>query len=83
VSGIEYRTNGATVGAKSPGDWYVECPAGKHAVGGGVAPVTLSSASRVLGSAPLDDGVGWWVAVYNDNSSSAGYYAWVACAATS
>ena len=83
VSGIEYLTAPLSVPAKSTGEGYVECTGGKHAVGGGVAPTSLSSASRVLGTAPLDDGVGWWAAVYNDSSSSAGYYAWVACAATS
>ena len=63
--------------------WPVYCPAGTKVLSGGVSGGT----SKVIyETAPLDNGVGWYVGVHNPlnlpGDSSQDYLAWAVCATT-
>jgi hypothetical protein len=66
----------------SLGRWQVNCPAGKKALGGGVAATNTHIFTRILESAPGGAAAtGWLASVYNDtDNASASFYAWVICA---
>lgn len=83
VSGLEYRTSGFTLSGNTFTRWEVRCPAGKRALGGGVATNGDYSHNQMLESAPMTDGVGWHVAVLNDGTVPLSEFAWVVCAAVS
>lgn len=56
--------------------WGVLCPAGTKALSGGIS----GADGDVLETAPQDNGVGWWVGVYNSWPQTHSYTAWVVCA---
>jgi hypothetical protein len=78
ASGLSYEYVENTVGGDSFENWGVPCPPGKKVVGGGVSSVDLSAA-RVVESAPLDDGTGWWIGLRNEKGSGLLAYAWAVC----
>ena len=83
VSGWQYLTEGMTIPPKSARVWAVHCPAGKKALGGGVAvePFGLKGDARVAESAPAGNAAtGWAVTLYNGAELSISGYAWVICA---
>jgi hypothetical protein len=57
----------------------VNCPGGKKVLGGGVSSTNFSVA-RIALSAPLNDGLGWVGAAYNDGSNPITAYVWAICA---
>lgn len=80
ASGLVYVTSpGQTVASGKSATFGVECPADKRALGGGVSSSKPVDA-RVGESAPYNDGLGWWVGIYNAGTASFNAYAWVACA---
>lgn len=84
VRGLQYRTGEPF--ALPPGTFNVKpvyCPAGTKALGGGLAVTGGLDKGRLLESAPLDNGVGWQVGLYNDSSVAIDVYPWVVCAVAS
>jgi hypothetical protein len=85
VSGWSYHTQGQTIGAEDYATWSVECPAGKRALGGGVAAsgsnVGSIRRSSVVQSAPAGAATGWTVTYSNEfYEGKVIAYAWVICA---
>jgi hypothetical protein len=81
ISGWQYLTNELTVGPDRPGTWQVYCPAGKRALGGGVAPLYEAPAlEHVVESAPAKEGTGWEAVVWNASRESTDWFVWVICA---
>ena len=79
VSGLQYVTNRLDITAGDTGYWGAHCPVGKVVLGGGVSS-TNAYYARIVESAPLDNGAGWWVGLRNQHSSSFAAYAWAVCA---
>ena len=85
VSGWSYHTQGQTIGPENYATWSVECPAGKRALGGGVAAsgqkVGNIRHSAVVQSAPSGAATGWIVTYSNEfYEGNVTAYAWVICA---
>jgi hypothetical protein len=59
----------------------VGCPSGKKALGGGASFSPVSAAAFMRESAPLDDGVGWGVKVFNGSTTNSfTLFVWAICA---
>lgn len=82
ASGLQYVTNGIDIATGKTETWAVSCPVGKVVVGGGVSSNNPYYA-RIVESAPLDNGAGWWVGLRNQHSAPIGAYAWAVCATAS
>ncbi len=82
VTGIEYRTVPMSLPAGALRQWTAECPAGKKVIGGGVSS-SDPYYSRVLESAPLNEGRGWLIGLANTTSIQITGYAWAVCATAS
>ncbi len=84
VSGWTYLTAGETIkpGAAETKTWQVNCPAGKKALGGGVAIPYPNLYARILQSAPSGAAAtGWLVSVRNEYPNyTITAYVWVICA---
>ena len=86
ISGYSYHTEGHTIGPDDWESWGVDCPAGKRALGGGVAAsgqlVGNFLHSAVVSSAPTGPaGTGWSVTYSNDyDAGKVTAYVWVICA---
>ena len=85
VSGWSYHTQGHTIGPEDWATWGIDCPAGKKALGGGVAAsgryVGNIRHSAVVQSAPSGAATGWTITYSNDFSEgNVTAYAWVICA---
>lgn len=81
VSGWSYHTVGVTISAGKFRVWTVNCPAGKKALGGGVATDGSAFDARIHQSAPAGAAAtGWTVTVSNTGTTSLSEYAWVICA---
>ena len=72
MSGYEIVTSGTFINAANHQDFgTVSCPAGKHALGGGVAVnSTLQTEQSVASSYPTADGTGWTVYVNNTSANT-------------
>ena len=85
-SGWSYHTEGHSIAPEDYETWGVNCPAGKHALGGGVAAsgpyVGNYRYGSVVQSAPAGaDATGWVVTYSNDFSQGTmSAYVWVLCA---
>jgi len=86
ISGYSYHTAGHTIGPDDWESWGVECPPGKHALGGGVAAdgqlVGNIRHSAIVSSAPTGaDARGWAVTYSNDfDEGKVTAFVWVICA---
>jgi Collagen triple helix repeat (20 copies) len=81
ISGWQYLTKELIVRSGFPGTWQVYCPAGKRALGGGVAPWGEAPAkTHVVETAPAKEGTGWEAVVWNGGPDSVDFFAWVICA---
>jgi hypothetical protein len=86
ISGWSYHTLGKTIGPENYETWTVECPAGKRALGGGVAASGPYQGSyrhgAVVQSAPAGAAATGWVITYSNAYSQGNMtaYAWVICA---
>jgi hypothetical protein len=82
VSGWSYHTKGASLGGESFKTVNVDCPAGKKALGGGVALTSGLWAMRLIQSAPSGAAAtGWLATVANDASNyTTSFYVWAICA---
>jgi hypothetical protein len=82
VSGWSYLTKGASLSGESFKTVNVDCPAGKKALGGGVAVTSGLWAMRVIQSAPSGAAAtGWLATVANDASNyTTSFYVWAICA---
>ena len=82
VSGWSYFTKGASLSGESFKTVNVDCPAGKKALGGGVAVTSGLWAMRVIQSAPSGAAAtGWLATVANDASNyTTSFYVWAICA---
>jgi Collagen triple helix repeat (20 copies) len=84
-----YHTQGHAIGPDDYEKWKVDCPAGKRALGGGVAASGPYQGNQqngaVVSSAPAGaEGTGWAVTYSNDFSiGTMTAYAWVLCATIS
>jgi hypothetical protein len=80
ISGWEYRVSpGASILGNAGGQAQVDCPAGKHALGGGGS--ATSYGMQLVTSAPTDSANSGWVVMYqNGYSTPRTVYAWVICA---
>ena len=85
VSGWSYLTKGASLSGESFKTVNVDCPAGKKALGGGVAVTSGLWATRVIQSAPSGAAAtGWLATVANDASNyTTSFYVWAICASVS
>ena len=85
VSGWSYLTKGASLSGESFKTVNVDCPAGKKALGGGVAVTSGLWAMRVIQSAPSGAAAtGWLATVANDASNyTTSFYVWAICASVS
>ncbi len=86
ISGWSYHTKGHTIGPENYETWAVDCPAGKRALGGGVAMSGPYQGSfrhgAVVQSAPAGAAATGWVVTYSNGFSQGNItaYAWVICA---
>ena len=85
VSGWSYHTAGHSIGPDDYESWVVDCPAGKKALGGGVAMSGPYQGSyhygHVIQSAPAGLATGWLITYGNEYSQGIiTAYAWVICA---
>jgi Collagen triple helix repeat (20 copies) len=85
VSGWSYHTAGHSIGPDDVESWAVNCPAGKQALGGGVAASGPYQGShrnaRIVQSVPAGAATGWLVTYMNGYSQGImTAYAWVICA---
>jgi hypothetical protein len=82
VSGWSYLTKGASLSGESFKTVNVDCPAGKKALGGGVAVTSGLWAMRLIQSAPSGAAAtGWLATVANDASNyTTTFYVWAICA---
>ena len=82
VSGWTYLTEGKSVRPKDWATWQVNCPAGKKALGGGVAVPYPNLYARVVQSAPSGAAAtGWLVTLANEYPGyTISAYVWVLCA---
>ena len=78
VSGLQYVVAGEVVANNATKSWSVSCPAGKRAMGGGAAS-TNAGTVFVRETAPLNDGLGWYVAIFNNSGTAQEVYAWAVC----
>lgn len=81
ISGTEYHVGPAV--RLDPGTWSLPkatCPSGTKALSGGAATREDSAGTRILTSAPLDNGVGWQTAIRNEGTDWITVHAWVVCA---
>ena len=78
ASGLVYVNVENAIDGKKSENWGIECPDGKKVVGGGVSSNDPANA-RVVESAPLDFGAGWWVGLRNEKDSELLAYAWAVC----
>jgi hypothetical protein len=79
VSGLQYVVNPLGIAAGQTETWSADCPADKKVVGGGVSSNNPYYA-RVVESAPLDNGAGWYVGMRNQSPTGFSAYAWAVCA---
>ena len=81
VTDLEYKIGeGVQI---APGLWNtfsVGCSAGKKVLGGGVSTYGNQGSARISVSAPLGNGVGWYVSARNDGISSITQFPWAICA---
>jgi len=84
ISGWEQRVSsqGVYVTPDNGGYAKVSCPGGKRVLGGGVGR-SGGFWTYVTESAPINDGTGWAVSVWNDSPVTATIYAWAICASVS
>ncbi|GAA2115728.1 hypothetical protein [Nocardioides bigeumensis] len=73
---VAVSSGDVTVPWQNTAFWGVNCPAGTKALSGGLS----GPDGDLIETAPQDNGVGWWVGVYNSWPSSHTYRAWVVCA---
>ena len=78
ASGLQYMISPLVIPAGETETWSADCPDGKKVVGGGVSTDNPYYA-RVVESAPLDDGTGWWVGLRNQQGIAVTAYAWATC----
>ena len=85
ISGWSYFTRGASLSGESFKTVNVDCPAGKKALGGGVAVTSGLWAMRVIQSAPSGAAAtGWLATVANDASNfTTSFYVWAICGSVS
>ena len=80
ISGLRYvMSQGAAVTAGSWRGLYIYCDDQK-VLGGGVSTFPDSDKARVVQSAPLTGGTGWYVKVRNEGSSDLTAFGWASCA---
>lgn len=82
LSRLQYVVTPAVVPKSSHLPWTAECPSGTVALGGGASSNAVAS-TRVIASAPDDDGRGWVVDLQNTSSQAYTGFAWAVCAASS
>jgi len=81
LSGLAYRLVGFDVAADSWHTSRVFCQGETKVLGGGVSTVNNPANVRIAVSAPLNEGAGWTVTVFNDGSFAVSEYIWAVCAA--
>jgi Collagen triple helix repeat (20 copies) len=83
ISGWTFVTAQRDIPRDGTATWSANCPAGKKALGGGVASVPVNYGTRIIQSAPAGQATGWLVTVQHDRSGTVSYFAWVICASVS
>ena len=80
ISGLRYVTSeAASVGGGSKKGLYMYCD-GQKVLAGGLSTNFFADQAQLVQSAPLNDGIGWFVSVKNEGSSDMTVYGWAVCA---
>jgi hypothetical protein len=80
ISGLRYVTSqAASVGGGSKKGLYIYCD-GQKVLAGGLSTNFFADQAQLVQSAPLNDGIGWYVSVKNEGSSDMTVYGWAICA---
>ena len=53
---------------------------GQKVLAGGLSTNSFADQAQLVQSAPLNDGIGWYVSVKNEGSSDMTVYGWAICA---
>lgn len=84
VTGLEYRIGeGVSLAPDGWDTFSVGCSYGKKVLGGGVSTHGDEGSARISVSAPLKNGVGWYISARNDGISSITQFPWAICATVS
>jgi len=83
VSGLRYvASDGSSVAAGSWKGLFIYCDDQK-VLGGGLSTYPDTDKARIVQSAPLNGGTGWYVKVRNEGSTDFTAYGWAICASVS
>jgi hypothetical protein len=86
ATSVAYAQSGPKlIAGSSRGTWYITCPQGFHATGGGANHVdtTKRGYGRITESYPSATGTYWVMTVHNPDATEIAMYGWVACAKVS
>ncbi len=86
ATSVTYAQSGPKlISGSSSGTWYITCPQGFHATGGGANHVdtTKRGYGRITESYPSATGTYWVMTVHNPDPAEIAMYGWVACAKVS
>jgi hypothetical protein len=86
ATSVAYAQSGPKlIAGSSSGTWYITCPQGFHATGGGANHVdtTKRGYGRITESYPSATGTYWVMTVHNPDATEIAMYGWVACAKVS
>ena len=79
LKGVEYVINGIDLAGNTATGLGAACPLDKKVLGGGVSSAVPANLV-IRETAPLNQGIGWWVEVKNTGSNQMGVFAWAVCA---
>ena len=86
ATSVTYAQSGPKlIAGSSSGTWYITCPQGFHATGGGANHVdtTKRGYGGITESYPSATGTYWVMTVHNPDPAEIAMYGWVACAKVS